>query len=155
MIEKAALELARKDPEFRKALIEKLSSASDGSIRAGIEASLGATSEELGSFLRSKYPVALKGAGRSYEKGYMIRGVSFEIENAVDRSRPGHLFIEARYEKYAVAKVVASFPKLREYSRMIQFGIEDSPKKVAKTLGPAFQRDLSNWMVEAVDAYGL
>jgi len=152
---RVVLKVAQENPEFRQALQEELSrtAASKDSLRDSIEASLGGMAEAMGKFFKSKYSKAMKGFSSPYRQGHMKMAVSSEINNELDKSRPGDLIITAEFDKIPTIEVFANFPKAEQFSRKIAFKVDASTQAVAKQLGPVFMRDLDYWMTAVARAY--
>jgi len=154
----AVLKLAKQSPEFRKALQEQLrgKTAAKDSLQDAIEMGLGKVASAMGKFLKSKYPDAFKGFSAPYQGGHMQMKVSSEINNAMEKSRPGDLIVTVEFSgTYPTVEVFASFPKAKQFARKLSFKMSASAEAVAKTLGPAIVRDLDYWVTAVAKAYDM
>lgn len=154
----AVLKLAKQNPAFRKALQEQIRSktAAQDSLQDAIEMGLGKVASAMGEFLKKKYPESLKGFSAPYQGGHMQMKVSSEINNAMEKSRPGDLLVTVEFSgTYPTVEVFAAFPKAKQFARTLSFKTSASAKAIANTLGPAIVRDLDYWMTAVAKAYDL
>ena len=156
-LRKAIIRLAHAKPELRPKLLPLLAhpaqktAMAPRTIKEGIELILGEMASAMGKYLVGKYPEALtKMSKNPFSAGAFAQGISGEIKNQENSSRPGDIGVEATWHpgrsKYPLLRVWAQFPNVKPFERELVIKLDESIAKVMVRLGPAFTRDLDTWI---------